>query len=240
MEIKTLRGEMSGNGSHFRAFVVGGSENDRISLQRAFDSESADSYMSPVEQVWTDSISDFRVANCQVLFVGREITGNDPESILKSMMQSIPDAPLIVFGGPEDEEYRRRLIGFGAVDCLASGRLRPEFVVRASLRAAEKSKATPQESFDLSQLVGEMLLNLSMDGVYAYDMNFRIALWNPRMESLFSITREDALGKSAVEVLPFLEDIEEDELFVAVRQGRTVRPQERPYVHPKTGKKRSI
>lgn len=228
---------MSGNGSHFRAFVVGGSENDRISLQRAFDSESADSYMAPVEQVWTDSLSDFRVANCQVLFVGREITGNDPEPILKSMLNSIPDAPLIVFGGPEDEEYRRRLIGFGAVDCLASGRLRPEFIVRASLRAAEKSKTQEKPHLDLSQLVGEMLLNLSMDGVYAYDMNFHIALWNPRMETLFSIPKRDAIGKSAVEVLPFLEDIEEDELFVAVRQGRSVRPQERPFVHPKSGQK---
>ena len=98
---------MSGNGSHFRAFVVGGSESDRNSLQKAFDSEKADSYMAPAEQVWEESISDFRVANCQVLFVGREITGNDPEAILKSMLNAIPDAPLIVFGGPEDEEIGR-------------------------------------------------------------------------------------------------------------------------------------
>ncbi len=228
---------MSGNGSHFRAFVVGGSENDRISLQRAFDSEKAASYMAPVTQVWTDSINDFRVANCQVLFVGREITGNDPESILKRMLSAIPDAPVIVFGGPEDEEYRRRLIGFGAVDCLASGRLRPEFVVRASQRAAEKSRPTLKPVVNLAPLAGDVLLNISMDGIFAYDLNFHIALWNPRMESLFNISSQDALGKSALEVLPFLEDIEEDELFVAVRQGRTVKPQERPFVHPGNGRK---
>jgi PAS domain S-box-containing protein len=228
---------MSGNGSHFRAFVVGGSENDRISLQKAFDSEKADSYMAPVEQVWTESISDFRVANCQVLFVGREITGNDPESIVKDMLNVVPGAPLIIFGGPEDEEYRRRLIGFGAVDCLASGRLRPEFVVRASLRAAEKSKIVAKPNLDLTSLISDTLLNLTMHGVFAYDMNFRIALWNPCMESLFSISKKEAIGKSAVEVLPFLEDIEEDELFVAVRQGRAVKPQERPFVYPQNGKK---
>ncbi|MCC7530051.1 MAG: PAS domain-containing protein [Candidatus Melainabacteria bacterium] len=228
---------MSGNGSHFRAFVVGGSENDRISLQKAFDSEKADSYMAPVEQVWTDSLSDYRVANCQVLFVGREITGSDPEPVLRDMLNVIPGAPLIIFGGPEDEEYRRRLIGFGAVDCLASGRLRPEFVVRASLRACEKSKAAAKPDLDFPALIKDTLLNLSMDGVFAYDMNFRIALWNPRMECLFSISSKDAIGKSAVEVLPFLEDIEEDELFVAVRQGRAVKPMERPFVYPQSGKK---
>ncbi len=183
---------MSGNGSHFRAFVVGGSENDRISLQRAFDSEKAASYMAPVTQVWTDSINDFRVANCQVLFVGREITGNDPESILKRMLSAIPDAPVIVFGGPEDEEYRRRLIGFGAVDCLASGRLRPEFVVRASQRAAEKSRPTLKPVVNLAPLAGDVLLNMSMDGIFAYDLNFHIALWNPRMEGLFSVSKKDA------------------------------------------------
>ncbi|MBX9948377.1 MAG: PAS domain-containing protein [Candidatus Obscuribacterales bacterium] len=226
----------SGNG-HLRAFVVGGNDNDRISLQKAFDGESADTYMAPLDQEWSDSISDFRVANCQVLFVGREITGNDPEPILKSVLKTVPDAPLIVFGGPEDEEYRRRLIGYGAIDCLASGRLRPEFIMRASMRAAEKTKAEPKQNLNLVPFVGSMLLNMSLEGVFAYDLNFRIALWNPRMEQIFNISAMEAVGKNAIEVLPFLEDVEEDELFIAVRQGRTVKPQDRPFVHPKTGKK---
>lgn len=226
----------SGNG-HLRAFVVGGNDNDRTSLQKAFDGESADTYMAPLDQEWTDSISDFRVANCQVLFVGREITGNDPEPILKSVLKTVPDAPLIVFGGPEDEEYRRRLIGYGAIDCLASGRLRPEFIMRASMRAAEKTKAEPKQNLNLVPFVGSMLLNMSLEGVFAYDLNFRIALWNPRMEQMFNISAMEAVGKNAIEVLPFLEDVEEDELFIAVRQGRTVKPQDRPFVHPKTGKK---
>jgi len=226
----------SGNGN-LRAFVVGGNDKDRTSLQKAFDGESADTYLAPIDQEWTDSITDFRVANCQVLFVGREITGNDPESILKSMLQTVPEAPLIVFGGPEDEEYRRRLIGFGAIDCLASGRLRPEFIIRASMRAAEKSKVEPKQNLNLVPFIGSMLLNMSLEGVFAYDLNFRIALWNPRMEQIFNISAMEAMGKNAVEVLPFLEDVEEDELFIAVRQGRTVKPQERPFVHPKTGKK---
>lgn len=226
----------SGNG-HLRAFVVGGNDNDRTSLQKAFDAESADTYMAPLDQEWTDSISDFRVANCQVLFVGREITGNDPEPILKSVLKTVPDAPLIVFGGPEDEEYRRRLIGYGAIDCLASGRLRPEFIMRASMRAAEKTKAEPKQNLNLVPFVGSMLLNMSLEGVFAYDLNFRIALWNPRMEQMFNISAMEAVGKNAIEVLPFLEDVEEDELFIAVRQGRTVKPQDRPFVHPKTGKK---
>ena len=122
---------MSGNGSQFRAFIVGGSPSDRDSLQKAFDGESAFTYMAPMEQTWTDSVSDFRVANCQVLFIGREITGGDPEAVIKQMFSAVPNAPVVIFGGPEDEEYRRRLIGFGAVDCLASGRLRPEFIIRA-------------------------------------------------------------------------------------------------------------
>lgn len=228
---------MSGNGSRFRAFVVGGSDSDRISLQKAFESENADSYMAPQDQLWTESISDFRVANCQVLFIGREITGTDPESILSSMLKRLPDAPLVIFGGPEDEEYRRRLIGYGAVDCLASGRLRPEFVWRASLRAAERTKANEPETVSLAPLIESMMLDMTMDGVFAYDLNFRIALWNAEMEKIFSIPAKNALGKAAIEVLPFLEDIDEDEIFVAARQGRPVRPQTRPFVHPTTGRK---
>lgn len=228
---------MSGNGSQFRAFIVGGSPSDRDSLQKAFDGESAFTYMAPLEQKWTDSVSDFRVANCQVLFIGREITGGDPEAVIRQMFSAAPNAPVVIFGGPEDEEYRRRLIGFGAVDCLASGRLRPEFIIRASMRAAEKSKTEAGKGTDLSQLAAGMLFELSLDGVFAYDQQFNIALWNSRMESIFSISAKDAIGKHAFAVLPFLEDIDEDEIFVAVRQGRAVTPQERPFVHPKSGRK---
>jgi hypothetical protein len=57
---------MSGNGSQFRAFVVGGSPGDRTSLQKAFDGENAFTYMAPVDQTWTESISDFRVARCSL------------------------------------------------------------------------------------------------------------------------------------------------------------------------------
>lgn len=228
---------MSGNGSQFRAFVVGGSPGDRTSLQKAFDGENAFTYMAPVDQTWTESISDFRVANCQVLFVGREITGDDPEVVIKRMFSAVPNAPVVVFGGPEDEEYRRRLIGFGAVDCLASGRLRSEFIMRASMRAAEKSKAQAGAGTDFAALASGMLLELSLDGVFAYDQQFKIGLWNSRMENIFSISAKDAIGKHAFEVLPFLEDIDEDEIFVAVKQGRPVKPQERPFVHPKSGRK---
>lgn len=235
--IYTVRGEMSGNGSQFRAFVVGGSPGDRNSLQKAFEGENAFTYMAPVEQIWTESVSDFRVANCQVLFVGREITGSDPETVIKQMFGAVPNAPVVVFGGPEDEEYRRRLIGFGAVDCLASGRLRPEFIMRASMRAAEKSKAQANAGTDLASLAAGMLLELSLDGVFAYDQQFKIGLWNSRMENIFSISAREAIGKHAYEVLPFLEDIDEDEIFVAVKQGRAVTPQERPFVHPKNGRK---
>ncbi|MBC7999389.1 MAG: PAS domain-containing protein, partial [Leptolyngbya sp.] len=230
---------MSSNASGFRVFVVGGSDADRISLQNSLDDTETVFVMAPSTELWSNSIHDFRHANCQILFLSRDAFGNSPHIALSSLRLVLPVTPLIAFGGPEDEDFRRRLIELGVVDCLASGRLTPEFVVRASKRAVSLLKTesvSESKNNTHDALLSEPLLQLSNDGIFSYDLNFKFTIWNSVMEKVFDLSKEEVIGKDAFETLPFLRDIDEDELLVAVRQGRSVMPPERPFIHPKTGR----
>lgn len=82
----------------------------------------------------------------------------------------------------------------------------------------------------------ERLIESSIDGIVAFDRNVHYTVWNAAMEKLTGIKRSEVLGKSAFEVLPFLEEIEEDEFIYAALQGTVSITQNRPYTLPATGK----
>jgi PAS domain S-box-containing protein len=51
------------------------------------------------------------------------------------------------------------------------------------------------------------LLDASVDGIFAFDREFHLIAWNRAMQQISGLSRDDVLGKSVAEVLPFLEEI---------------------------------
>ncbi|HEX8143001.1 MAG TPA: PAS domain S-box protein [Pyrinomonadaceae bacterium] len=82
----------------------------------------------------------------------------------------------------------------------------------------------------------ERLINSSVDGILAFDHECRYTLWNPAMERLSGISREDVLGKCAFEVFPFLRETGEDQYFYQALAGQHVTTSERAFVIPQTGR----
>ena len=52
----------------------------------------------------------------------------------------------------------------------------------------------------------ERVITSSIDGIFACDASFNITVWNPGMELITGITRDDAAGRQLLEVFPRLED----------------------------------
>ena len=59
----------------------------------------------------------------------------------------------------------------------------------------------------------------STDGIYAFDLTFRITLWNPRMEHTTGLSKDRVIGRNAFELFPFLVESGEDEHFRAALRG---------------------
>ncbi len=82
----------------------------------------------------------------------------------------------------------------------------------------------------------DRLLNSSIDGIVAFDSDYRYTLWNPGMEIMTGISKSKALGKNAFEVLPFLKEIGEDKYFLETLKGNYVIAKDRWFYIPETGK----
>lgn len=85
-----------------------------------------------------------------------------------------------------------------------------------------------------SDLLLTQLLEASVEGILAFDRDFRYIAWNKGMERISGLKREEVLGKCAFDVFPFIKEIGEDKCFIAALEGRSTSTDNRPYVIPET------
>jgi PAS domain S-box-containing protein len=89
----------------------------------------------------------------------------------------------------------------------------------------------PQEQ----ELFLKCLLEANVDGIIAFDREYRYTTWNRAMERISGVKREDVLGKCAFDLFPCLKETEEDKYYLAAVAGRSVVAENRPYVIAQSG-----
>src|SRR5690242_18612595 len=89
----------------------------------------------------------------------------------------------------------------------------------------------PQEQ----NLFLKCLLEANVDGIIAFDRDFRYTTWNRAMERISGVKREDVLGKCAFDMFPCLKDTGEDQYYLEALAGRSVVAENRPYVIAQSG-----
>ena len=80
------------------------------------------------------------------------------------------------------------------------------------------------------------LLEANVDGIIAFDREFRYTTWNRAMERISGVKRENVLGKHAFEMFPCLKDTGEDKYYLEALAGRSVVAENRPYVIAQSGR----
>jgi PAS domain S-box-containing protein len=80
------------------------------------------------------------------------------------------------------------------------------------------------------------LLDASVEGILAFDRDFRYIAWNKGMERISGLTREDVRGKCAFDLFPFLTETGEDKCLRAALAGENATSDDRPYAIPETGR----
>lgn len=79
------------------------------------------------------------------------------------------------------------------------------------------------------------LLDASLDGILAFDLECRYTIWNRAMERISGVKSQDVLGKLAFEVFPFLVESGEDKCFYEALAGRKSISENRRYTVPEIG-----
>jgi PAS domain S-box-containing protein len=91
----------------------------------------------------------------------------------------------------------------------------------------------PQEQ----ELFLKCLLEANVDGIIAFDRDFRYTTWNRAMERISGVKREEVLGKCAFELFLCLKETGEDKFYIEALAGKSVVAENRPYTIPQTGRK---
>src|SRR5215510_9474954 len=73
------------------------------------------------------------------------------------------------------------------------------------------------------------LLEANVDGIIAFDRDFRYTAWNRAMERMTGVKREEVMGKSVFDVFPCLKETGEDKYFQEALAGNSVVSENRPY-----------
>ncbi len=118
--------------------------------------------------------------------------------------------------------------------------------VDSAYRQFDADRAMLERSLELSsqellQANSEMravfarLINSSVDGILAFDRECRYTVWNPGMERVTGVSAVRALGKSAFEVFPLLEETGDSRFFFEALAGKTIVARERSCLLPALG-----
>lgn len=82
----------------------------------------------------------------------------------------------------------------------------------------------------------ESIIRSSSDGIFAFDLEARVTVWNNGMEEMTGISAAEARGELLAEVLPFLAEPGGDQALRRILAGGTVRAAERPFSVPASGR----
>ncbi|HEU0251922.1 MAG TPA: PAS domain S-box protein, partial [Pyrinomonadaceae bacterium] len=77
-----------------------------------------------------------------------------------------------------------------------------------------------QESLE-QHLFLKCLLEANVDGIIAFDREFRYTTWNRAMERIAGVKRDEVLGKCAFELFPCLKETGEDKFFYEALAGKS-------------------
>jgi PAS domain S-box-containing protein len=127
---------------------------------------------------------------------------------------------------------RTRLLG-EMLTALALFLVAGSFVlIRRDIAERERAEQEVRRQKEFS----DALIESSMDGILAYDREFRYTVWNPAMEQLSGAPKEKVLGKSSRDPFPFLTETGVEGHMAEALEGRRAAAVDQPFTIPGTGK----
>jgi PAS domain S-box-containing protein len=107
--------------------------------------------------------------------------------------------------------------------------------VNQTLREEIAERRRVEQALKREKEFTERLIESSVDGILAFDRDYRYTVWNPGMERIAGVSKKECIGKYAFDVFPFLKEMGEDWYFDAALAGKSVVAKNRPYTVPEAG-----
>ncbi len=85
--------------------------------------------------------------------------------------------------------------------------------------------------------LSQYIIDSNRDGIFAFDLNYHFTIWNPGMEKISGVKKNEVLNKHCFDVFPHFKETREDRYFYEALDGNYGVIEELQYTWPGTGKK---
>ncbi len=154
-----------------------------------------------------------------LMMVDDRLLSRSPGASLGHIQALAPRLPVFILSAEADEQRALEYISLGAADFITFEECKNAGVLsKAASRVVQRAMSNVQ----LVNQISDFVLTSAFDGAVAFDLHYRILLWNPAMERMFGLKRREVLGKVASEVSSDLYGHGEEENFLEALAGRNV------------------
>ncbi len=200
---------MHARGEMIRLLVVEDNPGDARLIKEML-SESLPAWeMTTVERLG-DALNILEQRTFDTLLLDLNLPDSRGIETLNKVFARVPETPIIVLTGIEDETIGARAIREGGQDYLVKGRFDPPLLARAIQYARERKKV--EKALQASEFRYKRLFDSTMDGIYQTDEKARMIMINRAGAEIFGHRSPDEMiGRT---VLDYWLDPAEREAFV--------------------------
>jgi PAS domain S-box-containing protein len=124
---------------------------------------------------------------------------------------------------PVHDEHGRIIYWVGSLTDIHDQKL-----IEEALRDNAELQET-QRKLQMERDFSRSLINNTIDGIFTFDQTPCYTSWNPVLENIYGISREQVVGNKIFEVFPEYQQTEEGQAILRVLQGKKITLYKQPY-----------
>ncbi|MEO8692308.1 MAG: ATP-binding protein [Acidimicrobiales bacterium] len=178
-----------------RVVIIEDSPSDAVMVQSMLAGRNAGvTYVCAVAPTLAEGLLLIDVQRPACVLVDLGLPDSDGLDTLRTVLEHVPDTPIVVFTGLDDDTVGEQAVIHGAQDYLVKGKTDAQLLVRTIRRATERKHTELAARSRDARF--RSLLDLAPDAIIATDCELVITFWNRGAESIYGWTSDEAEGQS--------------------------------------------
>ena len=212
-----------------RILVIEDSATDSELLRTMLMRVEADGVSTEVAPSLVEGIACLEDKGADVVLLDLDLPDSEGLATVEALVAKAPEVPVVVYTGWADTSIGADAVQRGAQDYLVKGEANAETLARSLRQAIERKRA--ETKLRESERRYRELFDRMSSGVAVYEVkgegeSFVFTDFNASAERIEDVSRENAVGRSVVEVFPGVEEM--GLLDVFRRVWRTGEPERHP------------
>jgi PAS domain S-box-containing protein len=194
-------GAVAPPGEPFRILLVEDNPGDIRLIQEVLHDAGKSFTLAHTSSRLTDALEALGSLRFDIALLDLTLPDSSGFETFSAIRNRVPELPVIVFSGLDDEQLAVRTVHEGAQDYLVKGSIEPELLVRSMRHAIERARI--ERALEHERDLLNALLDHIPDRIFFKDLQGRYLRINQAMVELFGLkSRNAAVGRNDFDFFP--------------------------------------